>query len=142
MLLTRAPTHYNRAMAITLSLKVLPPELSIVRRASSAGMPWWAARSEAFLSFTRTSEETSLVCESRLIPEGVEAQRGYRALVVDGPLPLDATGILTSLAAPLADAGVPIFVIATFDTDYILVPEARLGTAIEVLQGAGHAVTQ
>ena len=141
MLQTRTPTHYNRAMAITLSLKVLPPELSIVRRASSAGVPWWAARSETFLSFTRTSEETSLVCESHVVPEGLEAQRGYRALRVDGPLPLDATGILASLAVPLADAGVPIFVIATFDTDYILVPEARLSVAIEVLQGAGHDVT-
>lgn len=127
-------------MPITLSLKVLPEELSIVRRASSAGMPWWAARSETFLSFTRTSEETSLVCESHLVPEGVEAQRGYRALRVDGPLPLGATGILASLSVPLADAGVPIFVIATFDTDYILVPDERLTAAVRALQGSGHSV--
>lgn len=129
-------------MAITLSLKVLPSEFAIVRRAAGAGIPWWAARSEALLSFTRTSEETSLVCESRSVPENVEAQRGYRALRVDGQLPLDATGILASLAVPLADAGVPIFVIATFDTDYILVPKTRLDAAIEVLRGAGHAVRQ
>ena len=129
-------------MAVTLSLKVLHPELSIVRRASSAGVPWWAARSETFLSFTRTSEETSLVCESHSVPEGIEARRGYRALRIEGPLPLEATGILASLAVPLADAGVPIFVIATFDTDYVLVPEAKLSAAIEVLQGAGHRVTQ
>lgn len=129
-------------MAITLSLKVLSPDFAIVRRTADAGIPWWAARSETFLSFTRTCEETSLVCESHLVPEGIEAQRGYRALRVDGPLPLDATGILASLAVPLADAGVPIFVIATFDTDYILVPEGRLGVAVEVLQRAGHAVAQ
>lgn len=129
------------AMAISLSLHVLDLELAIVRRPSSAGMPWWAARSETFLSFTRTSEETSLVCESRSVPEGVEAQRGYRALRVEGPLPLDATGILASLAVPLADAGVPIFVIATFETDYILVPGERLTEAIRALGEAGHAVS-
>jgi uncharacterized protein len=129
-------------MAITLSLKVLSPDFAIVQRAADDGIPWWAARSETFLSFTRTSEESSLVCESRLVPEGVQAQRGYRALRIDGPLALDATGILASLAVPLAGAGVPIFVIATFDTDYILVPEAKLSAAIKVLQGAGHRVTQ
>ena len=141
MLQTRTPTHYNRAMAITLSLEVLSPEFAIVRRTADAGIPWWAARSETFLSFTRTSEETSLVCESRLIPEGVQAQRGYRALRVDGPLPLDATGILASLAVPLADAGVPIFVIATFDTDYILVPGDTLNAAMQALRDKGHEVT-
>ena len=127
-------------MAISLSLRPLDQDLAIVRRPSNAGVPWWAARSETFLSFTRTSEETSLVCESRSVPESVEAQRGYRALRVEGPLPLDATGILASLAVPLADAGVPIFVIATFDTDYILVQEGRLADAIHALRNAGHDI--
>jgi hypothetical protein len=121
---------------------VLDSTLAIVRLHANAGLPWWAATSSTFLSITRTPEETSVVCEARRVPDGVRADRDYRALRVEGTLALDATGVLLSLAAPLADSGVPIFVISTVDTDYLLVPAQALATAVESLRRAGHSVSE
>jgi hypothetical protein len=67
-------------------------------------------------------------------------QRGYRALAVVGTLDFALTGIVASLAAPLADAGISIFGISTYDTDHILVREDRLSEAKLVLIAAGHTV--
>lgn len=123
------------------SLIALATPLAIVRLPVEEGLPWWAA-SATLLSLTRTPDETSLVCDEALVPASLVADRGYRALRVAGRLPLDAVGVLAWLASPLAAAGVPIFVISTFDTDYILVPGARLNKAIEALRGAGHSVSE
>ena len=94
------------------------------------------------LSLTRTAGETSVVCEARLVPDDARSERGFRALRVDGTLAFQETGVLVSLASPLATAGVPIFVVSTFDTDYILVASLRLGGAVEALRKAGHSVTE
>ena len=69
-------------------------------------------------------------------------ERGFRALRVGGTLAFHLTGVLSSIATPLAEAGVPVFVISTFDTDYILVPAAGLAPAIEALRSAGHSLTE
>ena len=124
-----------------LSLTVLDPTLTVVRLPASEGLPWWAAGS-GFLSLTRTGEETSVVCESRLVPENVRGERGFRAVRVDGTLSYQETGVLVSLATPLATAGVPIFVLSTFDTDFILVPGPQLYAAVGALRKAGHSVTE
>jgi len=69
-------------------------------------------------------------------------QRGFRALAVVGTLDFALTGIVASLAAPLAAAGISIFGISTYDTDHILVREDRLADAKAVLAAAGHTVRQ
>ena len=94
----------------------------------------------AFLSITRTREEISGVCEESSMPAGVTAQRGRRLLRVQGPLDFSLTGILASLTSPLAKAGVSIFAISTYDTDYLLLAEQDLDLAIAALQRAGHTV--
>lgn len=127
-------------MSRPLALRLLSHSLAVVRVPAESGLPWWAAAS-GFLSFTRTSDEVSLVVEEVRVPEGFEAQRGFRALEVNGPLAFHLTGVLASLANPLAAAGVSIFVISTYATDYILVPERQLSTAIEALRKAGHTVS-
>lgn len=76
------------------------------------------------------------------MPVEVGAERGYRALRVEGTLSFEATGVLASLASPLADAGIPIFVLSTFDTDYVFVKEPRLGDAMQKLRQAGHSVAE
>ena len=124
-----------------LSLTVLEPTLAVARLSAGDGMPWWAAAS-GFLSLTRTAEETSVICESGRVPAVVRAERGFRALRVDGTMSFQETEVLASLATPLATARVPIFVLSTFDTDYILVPEARLREAADALRKAGHSVTE
>jgi hypothetical protein len=60
--------------------------------------------------------------------------------VVQGPLPFSAVGILARLAGALAAAGVPLFALSTFDTDYLLVPDERLADAAAALQEAGCQV--
>ena len=124
-----------------LSLTVLDPTLAVTRLPAGEGLPWWAAGSSV-LSFTRSADETSVVCESRLVPREARSEGGFRALRVDGTLAFQETGILVSLATPLATAGVPVFVVSTFDTDYVLVPGLRLGDAVEALRKAGHSVTE
>ena len=85
-------------------------------------------------------EETSVVCEARLVPEGVRAERGFRALRVEGTVPFSANGVLAAIATPLANARIPIFVVSTFDTDYVLVRESEVGNAVAALREAGHVV--
>jgi hypothetical protein len=72
------------------------------------------------------------------VPADVRCEPGWRALAVKGPLDFGLTGILASIAAPLAEAGISIFAISTFDTDYVLVKAERLDDAVEALRRAGH----
>jgi hypothetical protein len=93
----------------------------------------------SLLSITHTPRELSIVCrESRGLPGTIES--GWRCLVVDGTLAFDQVGILASLAQPLAEAGVSIFVLSTYDTDYLMVKEELLETSLEALQAAGHTI--
>jgi uncharacterized protein len=94
----------------------------------------------AFASITRTHEEVSGVCEESSLPVHATAQRGRRLLRVKGPLDFALTGILASLTGPLAEAGVSIFSISTYDTDYLLVAEHDLERGIAALKRAGHTV--
>jgi hypothetical protein len=123
----------------TLTVTLLPGELAICRLAADAIMPTWADDG-AFVSVTRTASELSVVCATERVPAGVTASSGWRLLRVEGPLPLDLIGIFVALGSPLAAAGVSIFPIATYDTDWLLVPGAQLTTAIDALRGAGHRV--
>lgn len=126
-------------MSQPLSLRPLSQPLAVVRLPAGSGLPWWAAAS-SFLSFTRTADELSLVCEEPSVPAEIISERGFVALKVEGPLPFHLTGVLASLANPLAAAGVSIFVVSTHDTDYVLVQERQLSAAIEALRQAGHEV--
>ncbi|HEY6761975.1 MAG TPA: ACT domain-containing protein, partial [Baekduia sp.] len=95
-----------------------------------------------FGSLTEVGDERSLVCLEDLVGDDAGAvTRGWRILEVGGPLDLGLTGVLASLAPPLSDAGVPIFPIATHDTDWILLPGAQLDAAVAALRDAGHDVT-
>ena len=109
-----------------------------------APAPTWAegaaAAAAGFVSVTRTEDELSVICPQERVPGGVRCERDYRAIKVRGPLPVNLVGIFASLAAPLAEAGLSIFPIATYDTDYVLVKGADLPRALEALRGAGHEV--
>jgi hypothetical protein len=126
-------------MARRLSLTLLPQKLAICRLDPQAPLPGWAT-SASWWSMTRTPDELSIVCAEQCVPEGVAASRGWTALRFAGPLPLDQTGILASVTAPLAAARVSVFALATYDTDYLLIPDAQRGAAIEALERAGHSV--
>lgn len=101
-------------------------------------MPAWARGD--FCSVTRTHDELSIVCAQANVPDNVRCEREWRALKVDGQLDFALTGILASIATPLADAGISIFSISTFDTDYVLLKQDKLAEAIDCLRQAGHRV--
>ncbi len=122
-----------------LSLTLLPSTLAICRLNRAASLPAWATTSR-FYAVTRTDEELSVVCEQHLVPADITCQRDWRCLQVAGPLDFALTGILARLTAPLANAGISIFAISTYDTDYLLVQAGQLDAAITALRAAGHAV--
>jgi hypothetical protein len=121
-------------------LSLLPGTFAICRLGPEAIIPDWA-NAGGFVSITRTSDELSIVCLEVNVPAGVKADRGWRCFKVEGPLDLSLTGVLASLANPLAEARINIFAISTFDTDYLLVKEDKVSRASEVLIRSGHRLT-
>jgi hypothetical protein len=124
-----------------MDLRVLSERLSVCRLPVDA--PWPApAAGTSFFSVTRTESEVSVVCAEDEAPVGdhVRVEPDWRALEVAGPLDFSMVGVMAALTAPLADVDVSVFVVSTYDTDYVLVHAAALEKAIEALRSAGHAV--
>ena len=113
--------------------------LAVCRLEPAAEVPAWAA-SGAFHAVVRTPRELSIVCDEAAVPAGVRAEKGWRCFSLVGPIPFETTGVLASLADPLAVAGIGIFVVSTFDTDYLLVADRNAGAARRALEAAGHRV--
>ncbi|MBN1814739.1 MAG: ACT domain-containing protein [Anaerolineae bacterium] len=122
-----------------LPLCVLPVRLAICRLPSDTPLPEPPSRA-SFWSATRTEEELTIVLPEEMVSASWKAERGWRCFKVLGPLDFGLTGILASLAASLAEAGIPIFAISTYDTDYILVKEENLERAKQALLASGHSV--
>jgi hypothetical protein len=124
-----------------LALEVLPGELAVARLEPGAALPEWARPDGGALhAVVHSAGEVSVVCAAARVPGDVRGESGWRALRVAGPLDLALTGVLAAIAVPLADAGVSIFAVSTFDTDYVLVRADRLDAAVEALRAAGHRV--
>lgn len=125
---------------MTRILQRVPGTYAVVRLAPTEGWPWWATRSTAFASVTRTADETSVVCEASLVPATERAQGDFSLWAVQGPIPFDAIGVLASIVQPLAAASISIFSVSTFDTDYLLVPDVHLERAVRAWKAAGYRV--
>jgi len=122
-----------------LKLREAPWRLAICRFASDAPLPAWVLHAAAeFWSITRTPHELSVVCSEDDLPPSVDenVERDWRAFAVVGPLPFGLTGVVSGLTAPLAAAGVPVFVLSTYDTDYVLVKAVDFVRSHGVLAGA------
>src|SRR3569833_3213962 len=122
-----------------MQLYVLDELYAVVRLAPDAPLPLWAQRGH-FRSVTRSDTEMSIVCREEDVPVVASAERGWVCFQVAGPLVFSLTGVVASLVAPLSDAEIPLFVISTFETDYLLVREHDLQAAVDALTSAGHAV--
>jgi enamine deaminase RidA (YjgF/YER057c/UK114 family) len=117
-----------------MNVTVLPELLAVCRLGAADRVPSWALElHEGLVSITRTPDELSVVCPDEAVPPDVEVEAGWRALKVPGPIPFDQVGVLAGLAAPLAAAGISIFAVSTYDTDYVLVKEADLERALAAL---------
>lgn len=121
------------------SLTVLPERLAICHLPPNDYLPTTLGGAR-FWSVTRTDEGYSIVLPEESVPADWKAERGWRGLKVQGPLDFDLTGVLSSIAAPLAEAGVSIFTLSTYDTDYILIREGDLEKAKRALQASGHTL--
>jgi hypothetical protein len=111
---------------------LLDGRYAVARLAPDAAVPEWADRG-AFVTITRTSEELSIVTEEENVPADVRTERGWRCLKLEGPIPFETIGVAAKFTGALAAAGVSVFVVSTFDTDYVLVKDEALPRAVTAL---------
>ena len=114
--------------------------LAVVRLGAGSEVPDWAT-SSTLLSITATAEETSVVCAAGAVPARATSEGPFTAFRVGGTLDFALTGVLSRLLAPLAEAGISVFTLSTYDTDWVLVPTARADVAAAVWAESGHPVT-
>ncbi|GGM38166.1 amino acid-binding protein [Longimycelium tulufanense] len=123
-----------------LTLDLLPERYVIARFAPDEALPEGVWQAGGLVSVTRAPGELSVVCPETVTLEGARVEQGWRALAVRGPLDFALTGIMADLSGALADAGISLFAISTYDTDYVLVREQDLDGAVRALRGAGPSV--
>jgi hypothetical protein len=130
-------------MSDRVTLELLPWPLAVCKLPMDV-TPDVPGHSGEFWSYMLTPEERTLVCLEEIVrqslPPGTQAETGWRALRVAGSLEFSLVGILASIANPLADAGVSIFALSTYDTDYVLVKQLDLERAIGALRAAGFPI--
>ena len=123
---------------MSLTLVLLPGRYAVCRLPKDQGVPELPKGS--LLSITWTDDELSIICTEEAVPEGARAYKGYRCLKLQGPFPAESVGILSAVLRPLAEVGVFIMALSTFDTDYVLVPDMYAMSAINALARAGISV--
>ena len=96
-----------------------------------------------FFFLAKTDEEISLVCKEADAPKDcIKIDKTWRGMRIVGTLDFSLVGILSDISAVLAKAGVPIFAVSTYDTDYILIKQEYLDKALSALQESGYTVFQ
>lgn len=120
-----------------MKVSILEGKYSVCRFSPSESVCETQFSGGAFTSVTRTTTEISVVCETECVRVSCKEEKGWSLLMVEGPLDFGMIGVLSSISAPLAAAGISIFVLSTFDTDYILLKESVLDHAVEVMRKAG-----
>jgi len=123
-----------------MKLLLQEERFSISQLPAEAAIPRWAAQAPGLVATVRTREELSIVCREDVVPLDVRQERNWCAFMVEGPLDFGLTGVVSSVANPLAEAGISIFAISTFHTDYVLVKEDKLAAALDALRAAGHLI--
>jgi hypothetical protein len=119
-----------------MRLEVCDYKLGICRLSSQEALHEWMLKG-TFFSVSRTPEELSVVCDETLIPDGIRCEKNWRCLKVKGHLDFSVVGVVSALSKVLAEHSISIFVISTFDTDYLLVKTENFQKAILVLNQAG-----
>ncbi len=139
---TQETASPGKAAQSGYTLHLLPGRYAVYRFPPDAALPGWA--DGELVSITRTPDELSVVCAEHDSNPGAAAgmrvEAGWRVLRVAGPLDFSLTGVLSALSTPLAQAGIPIFAISTYDTDIIMVKEPTLEAAVRALRAAGNRV--
>lgn len=123
----------------SLALSLLPGRYAVAQLPADSALPaWWPSTGMRHAGWT--DDELSLVCEEAHVPGNVRCQRGWRMFKLQGPFDFALTGILKAVLDPLAAAGIGIFALSTYDTDYVLVQAPRLDEALSALRDAGYRI--
>ena len=115
---------------------------AIARLAPDAPVPPGLADADGFVSISRTDEELSLVAREEFLQDHETVEAGWVTFKLQGPFAFDEIGVIAGLSAPLVEAGLGIFVISTFDTDYILLKASDAAAAADAWRAQGHNVTE
>lgn len=125
-----------------IPLRWMPGGYSVCKLSTSSDNGFEGASSQSFVSMTRAGGEVSVVVPEGEEPAGATCESGWIGCVVVGPLSFDLVGILARLTAALAAANVPVFVLSTFETDYLFVKAAHAHRAQEALSTAPQVTVQ
>ena len=122
-----------------MELQIMPQAMTVCRVASEAEL-----RLDGELVFIgKTDEEYSLVCPTDCVPaQTVEREDGWRCFRIQGVLDFSLIGILAKISTILAENRIGIFVVSTFNTDYVLVKAENFDRAMGLLAAAGYSVTE
>lgn len=118
-----------------MTLELLEKEYAVCRLKTQS-LP-----SGEFVSLTVSGGEISLVCEAELAPPDSIAETSWRGMRISGVLDFSLIGILAGLTDVLAKAGVSVFAISTYDTDYLFIKSQNLQRSVQALTAQGHTVT-
>lgn len=121
-------------------LTVWPGRWTVCRLGPDAEVPAWALQPAPLAVVARTRNELSIVAPEERVPAGLMAERAFSIIAVDGPVPFDVTGLFAALASAIAGAGISLFPVATYDTDFVLVKEEALERAVRALREAGWTI--
>ena len=127
-------------MSRQLKFRQIAGQFAVCRLPANVSVPAWATAGN-FISVTRTADELSIVCPLQNVPAEHKPEVPWTCFKLEGPFDFLQIGILASFIDPLAENGVPIFAISTYDTDYVLVREDFARSALGALQEAGHELT-
>ena len=117
--------------------------VSMVRLAADADWPTWAVGGP-ISSITHPATEVSVVCPTIAVPDDVpgQVQGPYVAVVIDEVLEFSQVGVLVSLLRPLADGGIPVLTVSTYDTDWVLIRASQMSAAAALWRAAGYEVIE
>jgi hypothetical protein len=117
--------------------------MAVVRLPAGTPAPPWAVGAP-LVNISFTDEETSVTCPTSALPDEVPGpvEGPFVVFRIAGTLDFSQVGVLTSLLRPLADAGVPVVVMSTFDTDWIMVRSHFVAASESVWRAAGHEIVK
>jgi len=124
-----------------LQLSLLKDKYGICTLPNNAPIPDWAL-TQSLASITRTEKELTIVCRREILPSQYQSDLNWRCFKIDGSFDLNQIGVISSISSTLADAGISIYVISTYDTDYFPIQQQDLEQTISVLSNSGHSITK
>lgn len=124
-------------MGVVMTVKVINEAFSVCKLKDYSQIDI----NEPYVFTGSTDEEKSLVCPTRLVPsDPLERSDGWKAMRIEGVLDFSLIGIIAKISSILAENGIGIFVVSTFNTDYVLIKAERFEDALRLLSHNGYEI--